>query len=177
MLARFNASVKRYTRKRAALNTELHLIQRKIKELKQPYWGEDLIGPIAAAISKDPRMSEHPVYQVMGPFGICGEMPIHFYKLNVPDDERFQGDNCRSVTFVSRNTEDGLTLKMVDYSVNTGEYAEGSIGAMNGMNHPRVDLPDTIRGIVDFMTRFLSEDELTARANVELIKGFKKAAG
>ena len=28
-----------------------------------------------------------------------------------------------------------------------------------------------------FNPRFLSEDELTARANVELIKGFKEAAG
>ncbi len=77
-------------------------------------------------------------YEVLGPFGICAEMCIHFYRDGIEESKKFEGDNCLSITFLPGENGD---LRVRDYTMNTGEFARGTMGEVNGMNHPSIDIP------------------------------------
>ncbi len=77
-------------------------------------------------------------YEVRGPFGIYAEMCIYFYKDGIEEGKEFEGDKCLSITFLPG---EGGNLRVRDFSVNTGRFREGTIGWLNGMNHPSIDIP------------------------------------
>ena len=95
-----------------------------------------IVRPIAEEMQKD-FPDRH--FEILGPFGLHSEVSIHFYKNGVGEKEKFDGDNCVSITFVSIGLN-GEEIAILDVETNTHEYPWGSIAAMNGANHPRVPI-------------------------------------
>ena len=114
---------------------------------KYPSWVENLIEPIAKEMVK--QMPDR-YYKILGPFGLSAETSIHFYKKGIPEKETFENDNCISITFVPRDLSKGELL-LRDYSIDTHTYSEGSMGEMNGMNHPDLPIKDGIDGLMGWM--------------------------
>lgn len=75
---------------------------------------------------------------VLGPFGLRGQVAIHLYKKGVADDKKFEGDNCISISFVMGDETNPLYVE-------TGEvkesYAKNTLGAVNGMNNVTIPVP------------------------------------
>lgn len=117
---------------------QIERLKKKLKKL--PFWTDALIKPIAEELVKhfpDRR------YEILGPCGLSSETAIHFYRIGVNEPHLFDGDNCISITFRPGDLEKG-ELRIVDPKTNTGEFREGTLGAVNGMNHPTIPLsPDT----------------------------------
>jgi len=103
-----------------------------------PGWIDIIVRPIADELAKElPDFEPH----ILGPFGICAEIPIHFYRKGVPEKEKWAGGNVRSITFISGDLQKGEIL-IRDTSVDTGDFRPGTIGELNGMNHPPVKIPE-----------------------------------
>ena len=101
-------------------------------------------------------------FEILGPFGLHSEVSIHFYKNGVSEKEKFDGNNCLSITFVSIDLNDA-EIAILDTETNTHEYPEGSIAAMNGANHPRVR-------ILSFLEIRQLSEIMKARKNFESYK-------
>ena len=112
-------------------------------------WVDSLVKPIA-----EEMLPYFPgrYFDFLGPFGLGARTSIHFYKEGVDEKDRFSGRNCLSITFEPGDLDAG-ELRLVDEHTNTGKYRKDTIGEVNGFNHPAVDMPDTIQGLVKFMNR------------------------
>lgn len=102
-----------------------------------PSWMDNIIKPIADELSRhfpDYR------YDILGPFGICNEVSIHFYEKGIDDKKLWEGGHIKVITFIPIELSGGK-IAVRDTSVDTGQYGKGTIGEMNGMNHPTVDIP------------------------------------
>ena len=122
-----------------------------------PSWIDEIIKPIAEEMLKQ---LPGRYYDILGPFGLGSETAIHFYK----EEARGELDGCISITFRPNSLEVGdIKIVVVDYKVSTGQYSPGSIGEMNGFNHPAVPVPehDTIAWLLAFMCK----EEATATTN------------
>lgn len=99
-------------------------------------WVELVIRPLAKKLKR-----YVPGYrvEVLGPFGLCNQVSIHFYKIGVPEEKIWDKKGAvKAISFVP-DLEHG-TLRIVDDSKDTKDHPEGSIGAVNGMNHPRIPI-------------------------------------
>jgi hypothetical protein len=128
------AQIEALTAKRRALNLS---------------WVDLVIKPLAKKLKR-----YVPGYrvEVLGPFGICNEVSIHFCKIGVPEEKLWDKKGAvKSISFVP-NLEQG-TFRVVDRSKDTKDHPEGSIGAVNGMNHPRIpiDLKWAVKDLVKFI--------------------------
>lgn len=127
------------------IRTKIEQREKQIERLKKkldklPFWQDALIKPIAEELIK--QYTDR-YYEILGPFGLSSETSIHFYRIGVDEKHKFDGDNCISITFRPGNLEKG-ELRLVDHKKNTGEFREGTLGALNGMNYPTIPLsPDT----------------------------------
>jgi len=126
---------------RARIEEREKQIERLNKKLeKLPFWKDGLIKPIAEELIKH---FPDRYYEILGPFGLTSEISIHFYRIGVNEKQLFDGDNCISITFRPGELDKG-ELRIADRKTNTGEFREGTLGEMNGMNHPEIPLsPDT----------------------------------
>jgi hypothetical protein len=132
------------------------LIEQAIENLKKEikkldgYWVDEIIRPIAKLMNE--RLPDR-VFNVLGPFGLMSEVSIHFYKKGASDRELFKDDNCLSIDFRPGNLSRGEIL-VVNNKIDTKEYANKSIGALNGANHPTVVmLPD-----IDWLMHWLIKE-------------------
>lgn len=131
--------------KKAGIKARIEQREKQIERLKKkldklPGWTDALLKPIAEELIKQ---FPDRYYDILGPFGLSSETAIHFYRIGVDEKHKFDGDNCISITFRPGNLENG-ELRLVDHKTNTGEFREGTLGEMNGMNHPTIPLsPDT----------------------------------
>jgi hypothetical protein len=96
-----------------------------------------LIEPVAKEIAKHLNRN----WKVSGPFGICCEWMLEFYELGKPLEYKPGDDTVITMTVTVENYEGLWTLRLRDYSKNTGEFKDNTIGAMNGMNHPAEEVP------------------------------------
>lgn len=123
-----------YQAKRAMLEKRIRRATEAKEKLDKsaPYWMREMLPPLGEAILIHlPGFEAH----LLGPFGISCEASIHFYRKGVPEKERFTPGNCYSITFCPGDLEKG-ELYIRDKTIDTGEYRRGTIGEMNGMNHP-----------------------------------------
>ena len=153
LLKSYKSKVKRYGTTAIRLAKERDEALRRYNGLKYPHWKENLIVPIAEEIAK--RLDRD--YEILGPFGLGCEMSIHFMIKGLPDQKKdykawyaVAFDDMLSLTFRPGDIENG-ELKLVDLRKNTGKFPEGSIGEVNGMNHPRLPMPETIDDLIKFM--------------------------
>ena len=82
---------------------------------------------------------------------MTGATTLTLSKKGISAAGKMKGENCRCITFVP--TQEGLGIR--NYSENTQEYPEGSIGAIAGLNHPVVPVPNdnSIQFIVDWLLK------------------------
>lgn len=128
---------------------QIERLQKKLYKL--PFWKDSLIGAIGEELVKHMAGRR---YELLGPFGLTSETAIHFYRIGVDEKHLFDGDNCVSISFRPGDLDKG-ELRIVDYKKNTGEFREGTIGEVNGMNHPTIPLsPDmTIEELLKWVGR------------------------
>jgi hypothetical protein len=115
-------------------------LRAKLNKLHRPNWVDSLVKPIAEELVK-----AYPdrCYEILGPFGIGAYVGIHFYKKDVDEKRRFDDDNCISITIAPGDLDNG-ELMIVDYSSDTKQYAQGTLGYLNDCNYPKVPInPDS----------------------------------
>jgi hypothetical protein len=105
---------------------------KRIQDLREHVRAKSIIERIAKALK---RKFGYAKAEVLGPFGLGCKVSIHIYRKK--DDDIA---NALSITFEYQTDEENDSLVYVDYSANTGEFSKGSIGEMNGFNHPLVDI-------------------------------------
>ena len=140
----------------------------KAEKLKKRYeeraqWLTALIKPLAKAIQEKEGFFK---FDTAGPFGITAETSIWFWKTE--EDYQIYSDRNHpehdtwtkrmfSVTFRPHSDYEfgepyKMALHVVNRNENTGECPEGSIGALNGCNHPEIDITDwTLEQLIEFM--------------------------
>jgi len=117
---------------------QLESLLAKAKERKRnfyrknpfPSWHEHLLKPIIEELVKFIPCHH---YRISGPFGICSESPVFFYQ-----DAEGKG-NYKYIFFLPLDLQKG-ELAIRDYSIDTKEFSKGTIGEINGMNHPSIDI-------------------------------------
>lgn len=131
----FTRKLKRYHTRTTRLDTEITRLTKQRKQTRHPSWIDTLVKPIAeAAVATMPGWS----YEILGPFGLCAAVSIHFTKNGVDWRKPTQKGALRSITFVLGDFEQG-ELQVRDYTQDSGRYPKGTIGELNGMN--QLDLP------------------------------------
>ena len=80
-----------------------------------------------------------------------GAVTMTLCKEGVSNIGRLKNIDCKSITLVQQ--EEGVGVR--DYTRNTGEYPDGSIGAISGFNHPVVPVSsaDPISFLVDWILK------------------------
>lgn len=112
---------KSIARREAKLKTER-------ENLKFPSWIQMLVRPIGKAL-----VSKMPGYtmEILGPFGINCNIAIHF----TPEKKSRLKFKSINFTFSDR-------LYWQDTSKKTGKYPPNTLGDLNGMNYPEIEIPE-----------------------------------
>jgi len=144
LVGNYVASYANYQFKQARLRDKIDLRQQqidrleaKLKRLIYPHWIDTLIKPLANELIK---FYPDRTFEILGPFGLCNETAIHFYKKDAPTDKQFERDNCLSMTFIHGDLTKGEFM-IRDYSIDTNQFSKSTIGELNGMNHPSIKIP------------------------------------
>jgi len=98
-------------------------------KLEYPHWMENYLTPLAEVLIKNFPGSD---FNVAGPFGMDCETSISIHG----EDSTL----LAFLQFVPGNLDAG-ELFLRDYTVDNGRFSKGTIGAMNGMNHPNISIP------------------------------------
>lgn len=128
---------------------EIEKAQKLLRRYKgKSSWVDTLLKPIAKAIvEKEGFISK---FQVMGPFGLMSETSLWFWKTQEDyqaykdNDESWSG-RLISVTFRPQGYYDEkgrfrIGIAVVNRNENSSEYAEGTIGHLNGFNYKEIDI-------------------------------------
>jgi len=126
---------------------QIKRLKNKLDRLGYVLWIDEIIQPIAEELIK--KMPDR-TFNILGPFGLNAETSIHFYKKGITDKDRFNGDNCKSITFRPRNLDLG-EIVLVDYSKDTHRYPKGSIAEINGGNYDTIPMKETTDELFDWM--------------------------
>jgi len=147
---------KNYEQKRGKINNRITQRENQIKRLKNKLtrldpinWIDEILQPIAELLVK--KMPDR-YYEILGPFGLTSHTALHFYKKEVTNKNRFEKGNCLSIDFRPVNLDIG-EIVLVDNTTDTGKYKNGTMGEVNGMNHPNVPMKKTIDELLDWINR------------------------
>ena len=97
-----------------------------------PSWIDELVKPIADALAV--RYPEY-YFSILGPFGLTSQTSIHASLKSAVDADPRGFHVTGSLTFRPASLEQGA-IDIVDYTIDTGRFATGTLGDINGMNHP-----------------------------------------
>ena len=149
----YSANLKRHDSEEDKVQDKMKRLKRKQERLSDdyPFWVHDMIEPMAEAMVKKLPDRTH---DILGPFGLTAETSIHFYKKEATEKDRFEGDNCISITFRPGELREG-ELELVDRTKQTGRYPTGSIGEINRMNYHTVPIPKTAdaKWLIEYMQK------------------------
>lgn len=106
----------------------------QIKVLRKQTGPSYVIGRIAKALKKKFGYAKA---EVLGPFGLGCHTSIHLY--------RKKEDTIHDVLSITFELDygDKPTINVLNYNERKGEYPVDSIGALNGFDHPLVDVSTT----------------------------------
>ncbi len=81
--------------------------------------------------------------EILGPFGIGSKTSIWIKNpdWNINNDIKYKAPQLYSFEVSPDLTNN--TFYKVDNDINTGEYAKGTIGEVNGLNHPEIAIVNT----------------------------------
>ncbi len=125
-------------------------------ELKQeyPHWNDHYLKPLAEELVK---LFPDAYYEIAGPFGLDCETSISIESPNkvLLAFLQFVPGDCNKGEFYLR-----------DYKTDTPKFSPGTIGEMNGMNHPRIPIPQdaTVDWFLEKINYFKTETEKWASA-------------
>lgn len=137
--------------------TKLDQLRRRLAKLEAksisygPSWIHELIEPIRAGF-----IARFPAYrfETFGPFGMGAHTSIHMS----PVDSDPEGINAvASITFAPDDLDHG-TIKLLDTSQHLGRYSPGTIGDLNGFNHPTAPLPETFEELCQMLERQIERE-------------------
>ena len=129
------------------ITAQIDGLENRLYKIAHVSWIDEIIEPIAKAMTEQ-LPDRH--YEVLGPFGLCARVSIHFYRDEITGQSRWKGDNTLSITFDPADLNAG-DIQIVDYETNTGRFAKGTLGEVNGMNYPTIPMPETIEGLIALM--------------------------
>lgn len=140
--------IKEYRKKDEELRAAIEDIERIRSESKFPHWKDNCLVVIAEAIAKELGTD----YELLGPFGLGAEVGMHF-------GTDVGGDRvCKySLTIVPIDTERGK-FAYKDYSQNSHQFAEGTIGAANGFNYAEIEITEDMT-IADLVAIIKAKEE------------------
>lgn len=130
----------------------------KFKNTKKPaHYKKSVLIPICEALQV--RFGAL-YYELLGPSGIYSKYSLYLW---MEEEKEDNWDKCFSVTFRFFHVIDNKSrLGVVDYSVNTQEYAKNTIGAVNGSNHPTIFIEDWS---VDQLVEFIKKQKEIIKSN------------
>ncbi|MCP3660189.1 MAG: hypothetical protein GY830_07760 [Bacteroidetes bacterium] len=143
--------VTQLSKKLEKAKNKVKVYEKEASSFKYISWVDAIIKPIAEEMNKK---LENRYYDILGPFGLSAETSIHFYKNGVDKDEKFEGDNCLSISFRPISLKKGI-IHVVDYLINTKQYEKNTTGELNGFNY--LDTP--IKGGIDWLLAFMNNQE------------------
>lgn len=132
-----------------ALQAKKDALEKKIEGFQRPDIKMLLFTPIAQAVMKEKPAFKR--FEVLGPFGICCEYAIHFYR--TAKATKGHEDSVRGLNFVlmpprlrtfGEDNPDILYLR--DHSQNIKAYAPGTMGERNWMNAKSIEIPPDVTG-------------------------------
>ena len=94
-------------------------------------WVNVVVRPIAAELAKVFPAASIEVTPMNG------SVIVTLSKKGISPADKMKGVDCRSVTVVQ---QDGGLCGIRDFSRDTGDYPQGSLGALAGLNHPVVPI-------------------------------------
>ena len=129
-----------YNKRRDELEQQIEQLQQELKELHSPGWIEDIIEGIAKELLKHyPKYT----YEILGPFGMDARTSIWLRYPGAPPGNELKPPYLYDITFVPLDLGKG-EIAIENTEVDTGRFADGTIGEVNGMNHPKIPLtPET----------------------------------
>jgi len=141
---------KDYYAKREKARIAKEKAEEEYNKFNKLYWGDLLIRPVAKQLLKH---FPGRIMEILGPFGLSCEISVWFKKKGV--DERKIHDikgGIKAITFRPGDLDQG-ELRIVKRDEDNGSCPKGSIGAINGFNHPVVPLtPDmTIKDLLKYV--------------------------
>jgi len=85
-----------------------------------------------------------------GPHGICFRYSYYFLKSETDDDSKQKRGDILGALYFDNDGHDGFSLR--DFSKDTDEFSAGTMGELNGMNHPRVEMLEAMT--FDWLVKF-----------------------
>lgn len=112
--------------------------QEKLATLEAPSMARELADPLAKELLK--LLPGYESYKVAGPVGDGEAVILTFFEKGVTPEEQEKGLKSKSVTLITKLGDGGLGVR--DYTKNTNQHKPGTIGYLNGENHPTVKVPE-----------------------------------
>jgi len=123
-------------------NKSIDRAERKINNIPYPYWTKEILEYMAKDMLQ--YFPEGSTYEIMGPFGITSKTSIWIKCKDYDDKKRQYGEPFLYSFEVTPSLGNVPMLYRVDTNTNTGEYPEGTIGEINGMNNPSIAIRNDI---------------------------------
>jgi len=156
--------IEHHQKERKYYHDEIKTTESEVKSLQDeletlnastPSW-ITLIKAIVEEIRQDPQMNEFTEHKILGPFGLGAHLSIHFFKNpHIKGMKSLEDGNCKSITFTPKHGQHpwDLTAEIVNRAIDTGRFKPGTLAQVNGMNHPKMALPDTIKKLVELILK------------------------
>lgn len=138
-------AMKSYRAKQKRLESQKDAIDARLKNMRYPSMKNYLNRLGKAAL---PLIKGAVSFEIYGPFGMCNEWSIYFRSNK--KDPKSPGDFKTLAGASFARTDEGYGLR--DYSKNTGRFAKGSIGELNGMNYPTIEITEKMT--LDWFVKF-----------------------
>lgn len=132
------------------LEKEVEDAKARLEKFGRASWIGDLLRPIGQAMLKRPELVGREV-EVSGPFGIGARTSLCFYKKGVDKSSHDAYMDAYWIEFDPGDIYVG-ELRLVDVNTDSKDFKPGTIGEMNGLNHPLVEMPKTIEALVKWAT-------------------------
>ena len=139
-----------YTHNTVSRHRYMHVLRENIEKLKADLevlgkinYVRETFDPLAAAIAKKIKAKS---WKVEGPFGLGCHIVMSFAFKGIVRE--------KSVTIAVGKLLDTGQFDVVDFSKTLPDYPAGSIGAINGLNHPRVTVNRRL-SLGKFISRYI----------------------
>jgi len=130
----------------ARINAQINHATEGLGQLRSPSWIRMLINPLAEEIQ---RHFPGSVLRLSGPLGIGAQVQIALYKEGTESDRIPPSSALIGYIVVEPGVLSTGEVYVRDLKADTSEYSPGTIGEMNGFNHPRCPLPDTVEELIE----------------------------
>lgn len=125
---------KAYIKRGDKLEKQIEELTKKKERLRFNSGLRELFKPFAEELKKRFKAN---IIEWYGPFGMCASQTIYFMK-GPSKDICKKGNVLGSICFVSSSGGYAIRNEKVDNK----SFSSGTLGAMNGMNHPEIDFTD-----------------------------------